>query len=98
MKKFDSLDTFVSYYEREAQERGGRNDWQDSLAKIRGAIPYEDETLFYEDYYVRVVLSTSSKAMLIERKENHNPVLYRDENGKIYRSHGEWALCQPKDI
>lgn len=94
MKKFKNLNEFVDYYDKRAKAQGGKNIWRDQLAKVSTVIPYEDETLFYEDYYVGVVVSLNSKAMVITRKENNNPIVCRDEHGKIYRSHGEWILCQ----
>lgn len=97
--KFKNIEEFAAYYEKEARERGGRNDWRVGLARSSMHLTLKDKNVvFFEDYYVRVVLSLDTEAMSIERKENRNPVYVRDCNGEVYRVHGEWTKCQQTEL
>jgi hypothetical protein len=44
----------------------------------------------YEDEVIRISKDAKSKVMEVEKKENRNPVIFTDEDGKAYRFHGEY--------
>jgi len=48
-----------------------------------------DNALAYEDYLVSILVDQDSPTLTVTRKENRNPVLHIDEDGVVYRSHGE---------
>jgi hypothetical protein len=100
MRTFANVQEFAAHYEKLTKEQGGRNLWRAGLAKSGCYLPprdNEEKVLFFEDYYVRVVLSTESASMVIERKQNDNPVYCRIR-GEVIRTHGEWSLCQHPEL
>lgn len=44
----------------------------------------------YQDDVIRITLNTENNEIEIERKENNNPVVATDKNGRVFRFHGEW--------
>lgn len=95
MPKFKNESEFAAHYEKLAREEGGRNDYRLDMAKCACEIPSSDQNhRFYEDSYVRVLVSLDSQAMSITRKANNNPVYWRTAKGEVARTHGEWTLCR----
>jgi len=50
-----------------------------------------DRGRIYMDDDIVIVTNHANGAMRIEKRDNRNPVVYVDENGKPYRFHGEYA-------
>lgn len=48
----------------------------------------------YEDAIVKVAIDPLSKEMEIRRVENGNPVICIDEDGEVYRTHGEFRYVE----
>ena len=48
----------------------------------------------YEDATVKVSIDPLSKEMEIRRMENNNPVICIDEDGEVYRTHGEFRYVE----
>ena len=95
MMKFTDIRKFAAHYSRKTRKHGVKNDRELTKAQVGCLIPRQDSNvLFLEDDFVRVLVSLDSKAMVIERKENDNPVYWRTCDGKVARTHGEWVLCQ----
>lgn len=73
------------------------NDWVATHGKpTRGIVNgYIALDVFqYDDDVVRISRHRGSKAMEIERKENHNPVLMLREDGSTLRYHGEFMYIE----
>ena len=69
---------------------GGKEDQRTALLAQVGCYVKDYTTcLVYEHYYMTIVVDTQSLAFVCWRKENNNPVLSSDEEGKLVRSHGE---------
>jgi len=51
----------------------------------------EQDVMVYTDDTIAIATSLSNGAMWVERRENHNPVIYLDEKGVPYRVHGEYT-------
>ena len=49
----------------------------------------ENIILEYKDDIISICVDQNNLKMTITLLENHNPVVYSDEEGKIFRSHGE---------
>lgn len=87
-----NISEFVAACEDIVTHLGGENALEAQLAKIGCTIPHKDQNVHvYKDEALLVVKSLDSKALLIEKLSNHNPVICRNENGNVYRQHGEWT-------
>jgi len=53
-------------------------------------IPGREKATAYQDDQILIVRSLDSKAMVVEKVENQNPVVGRNREGEIFRYHGEW--------
>ena len=60
------------------------------MAHVGGWISPREKTTIYSDDVVTIVRSLDSKAMLITKMENHNPVVALAASGEVFRYHGEW--------
>lgn len=60
------------------------------MGHVGGWIPPQETATAYADDVVVIVRSLDSKAMVITKRENNNPVVGRDGKGDVYRFHGEW--------
>jgi hypothetical protein len=54
-----------------------------------GSYKGDSDLLKYEDDEIIIVGTVYDLALCITRKENNNPVVYADEKGAVFRSHGE---------
>lgn len=59
-------------------------------AHVGGWLPPRESATAYADDVVIIVRSLDSKAMVVTKKENFNPVVGRDTSGEVFRYHDEW--------
>lgn len=60
------------------------------MGHVGGWIPPQETATAYADDVVVIVRSLDSKAMVVTKQKNNNPVVGRDGKGDVYRFHGEW--------
>jgi len=58
-----------------------------------GVLSYDNLVNVIETDKIKIIYVDEGKCE-IKRKKNNNPVIFRDENQKIYRQHGEWIYLK----
>lgn len=72
-----------------AHTLGESNENLTTLAYIGCWMRHGTPCVCYQDDQISIVAAINSRAIHAVRKENNNPVLGTDPDGKVYRWHGE---------
>lgn len=88
-----SQDYFIQMCWDVVQARGQRDRNAVLQAQIGWGID-PTESLWYEDNIIQIVAEGDSQRILVIKKDNNNPIVCTDEQGKVLRWHGEAALIR----
>ena len=68
------------------------NQKENIIRKIHfccGNLNFNNKVNIIETDNIKIIYNDKNECEII-RKQNNNPIIYRDKNQKIYRFHGEW--------
>lgn len=69
----NNIQNFIDNCVKIVDAKGVIDFYRDGLHKILCQIPYEDQTISYEDNKIAIVKSITSKALVILKLDNNNP-------------------------
>lgn len=90
MERSELFEALINKCNLILEKHGKSYNRLNSLIVMDGSKPF----LAFEDEVFRFVKDPNTQEIELTKKDNLNPVLCRDKDGKIYRSHGEIKYIQ----